>query len=175
MNFTPFPELTTSRLTIRKLRIDDHKEVLFLRSDEAVNKFIKRAAPKNLDDAEDFINKVSAGAEDGNIVYWAITMKDSPVMIGSICLWQFSKDEKEGEVGYDLNPAFHKQGIMSEALRCVLDFGFNNLKLDRIEAFTHRLNKGSVQLLLKNGFTELEGRADESNLDNAIFSVASGC
>jgi ribosomal-protein-alanine N-acetyltransferase len=41
------------------------------------------------------------------------------------------------EVGYGLNPAFQNKGIMTEALKCVIDYGFNELKLIKIEAFTH--------------------------------------
>jgi ribosomal-protein-alanine N-acetyltransferase len=39
-------------------------------------------------------------------------------------------------VGYGLNPAFQNKG-MTEALKCVIDYGFNELKLIKIEAFTH--------------------------------------
>jgi ribosomal-protein-alanine N-acetyltransferase len=40
-------------------------------------------------------------------------------------------------VGYNLSPEFQNKGVMSEALNYIIDFGFNELKLDSIEAFTH--------------------------------------
>ena len=59
---------------------------------------------------------------------------------------------KIAEVGYDLNPIFQRKGIMSEALNKVINFGFNELGLDNIEAYTHIQNENSKKLLEKNGF-----------------------
>lgn len=73
-------------------------------------------------------------------------------------MWNFSKDNKKAEVGYDLNPLFQRKGIMSEALKSILGFGFNNLNLDKIDAFTHKKNESSKKLLEKNGFILLEKR-----------------
>ena len=69
-------------------------------------------------------------------------------MIGTISLWKFSEDKKTAEVGYDLNPVFHNKGIMTEALNCVLKYGFTQLQLDKIEAYTHKENQASRKLLL---------------------------
>lgn len=60
---------------------------------------------------------------------------------------------------------------MQEGLRSILDFGFNELNLDFIEAFTHRENESSKKLLEKNGFLLVEKRKDEDNPDNIIFAI----
>ena len=60
----------------------------------------------------------------------------------------FSKDQKTAEIGYDLHPQFHKKGIMTEALSCILNYGFKNLELENIEAYTHKENKASKSVVL---------------------------
>jgi len=92
-------------------------------------------------------------------------------MIGSICLWNFSKNKKIGEVGYDLSQKFQRKGIMNESLKSILDFGFGKLNLNVIEAFTHRLNESSKKLLVKNGFKLVKDKNDEDNLDNVVYEI----
>lgn len=86
-------------------------------------------------------------------------------------MWHFSEDRKVAEVGYDLHPGYQKKGIMSEALNRVMEFGFNELKLTKIEAFTHKDNESSKRLLTRNNFHLVYNRIDEGNLDNVIFEI----
>jgi len=174
MNIQPFPELKTERLALRKILMLDCNEVLFLRSNKTVNKFIKRPKnrqTKNVADALKFIEEITNGVENNELFSWKITLKNNPTMIGSICLWNFSENKKTAEVGYDLNPIFQKKGIMNEALNCVIQFGFNKLNLTKIEAFTHFENEASKKLLEKNGFNFIVERKDKGNASNIIFEI----
>ena len=174
MNIDQFPELTTDRLILKETTAADCNEVLFLRSDIIVNKYIKRPEnrqTKTIKDALEFIQKIKTGFENNDLISWKITLKDNPKMIGTICLWNFSEDFKQTEIGYDLNPIFQKQGIMSEAMNAVLKFGFNTLNLNQIEAFTHIENESSKKLLENNGFTRNNNRKDDGYLMNCIFEI----
>ncbi|MBV1923802.1 MAG: GNAT family N-acetyltransferase [Flavobacteriaceae bacterium] len=166
-----FSELTTERLLLRKVKKQDAEAIFFLRSDAEVNKFILRNPTKSIEEAEIFISERIKDIESNKVYYWAITQKDNPKLIGSICLWNFNKDRTFAEIGYDLHPSFQKQGIMNESMNLVLDFGFNKLQLNTIEAFTHRENLGSIQLLKRNQFTLEEHRIDEGFPHNIIFSL----
>jgi ribosomal-protein-alanine N-acetyltransferase len=57
--FTPFPTLTTERLTLRQLEINDEQEIFTLRSDSEINKYLDRQISNPIDDARNFINKVN--------------------------------------------------------------------------------------------------------------------
>ena len=92
-------------------------------------------------------------------------------MIGSICLWNFSADKTVAEVGYALNPQFHNQGIMSEAMEAVLKLGFEDYDFEEIVAFTHYGNKSSKKLLEKHDFELAADRSDKENSDNRIYSL----
>lgn len=171
IKFIPFPELTTERLLLRQTVKTDAKEVFFSRSDKEMNKYIRRNPPVNIKEAEDFVDKIIRGMENGENINWSITLNGEQKMIGSICLWNFSPDKKIAEVGYDLHSDFQHQGIMDEALKRVLTFGFKTLKLDHIEAFTHYLNEPSKKLLLKNNFLYIENRKDKDDPNNSIFEL----
>lgn len=172
--FQIFPTLQTSRLTLRQFNLNDAGQVLFLRSDDQVNKFIKRQTPREIQDAINFVKKIHQTYKRRENVNWVITLKNDPEMIGSICLWNFSVDRKTGEVGYDLHPSFQNKGIMTEALLAVLNFGFYRLNLEKVLAFTHHENENSKNLLIKNGFKLQDEETDPDNDDNIIFSISKG-
>lgn len=92
-------------------------------------------------------------------------------MIGSISLWNFSDDRQFAEVGYDLHPEFQGKGLMTETLKLVLEFGFERLKLNSIEAYTQNNNQPSIKMLVNNGFVLVEGKTDPSNSDNCIYQI----
>ncbi len=172
MKFERFPEIKTQRLLLRKIETSDSDVILFLRSDETVTKFIERPEKertKNESDAIEFIKKINKAYENNKSISWGITLKSNTKIIGTICLWNFSKNNKIAEVGYDLNPEFQRIGIMSEVLKRIIDFGFNELRLDKIVAFTHKENVNSKILLEKNGFQFKDNRKDNSS--NIIFEI----
>lgn len=171
LSFIPFPKIITDRLILRQATRDDSSEILFLRSNKQVNQFIQRQAPKNLSDAASFLDDISKKIENGDVIYWGISLKDKTKLIGSICLWNFSAETKKAEVGYDLNPDFQNLGIMSEALKAVLEYGFKSLQLNTIEAFTHFKNENSIKLLEKNNFEIMTNRKDKDNPNNIILSI----
>src|SRR5690606_943352 len=102
--------------------------------------FIQKKPMKDIEEATLFRNRICSQRLSGESVEWCITKKPVNTMIGSICLWNFSGDGKKAEVGYLLHPDFRTQGLMSEALAAVIEYGFGALALRRIEAYTHRKN-----------------------------------
>jgi ribosomal-protein-alanine N-acetyltransferase len=171
MKKSNFPEIQTQRLLLRRLLPSDWESVSFLRSDIKVNEFVKRPPAESKEKALSFINKISTGINNQNLYYWAISENNNDEMIGSICLWNFSTDNKIAEVGYDLKPKHQGKGIMAESLKSIIAFGFNKLKIDTIEAFTHKHNISSKKLLERNGFTLAIGKQDEHNANNIVYEI----
>ena len=174
MNFIPFPEIESKNLILKRIIESDCESILYLRSDELINKFIERPEhrqTKTIADAIKFIQQIDENLENNKSIAWGISLKNEPEIIGTICLWNFSKDNKTAEVGYDLEPNFQGKGIMSEALKSVLDYGFKTLNLDLIEAYTHQNNENSKNLLARNNFKLVLAKKDEGNLNNVIFEL----
>lgn len=153
-NFTPFPTLTTERLTLRQLSIDDQQNIFALRSDREINKYLDREPSKTIEDAINFINKVNENIAKNDSLYWAITLKDKNILIGTICLFSLSDENDNCEIGYELLTDFQGQGIMKEAVEKVIDYAFNTIKVKNIEAFFHRDNLNSIKLLEKFSFKD---------------------
>lgn len=174
MNFKSFPEIKSERLLLRKIEESDDAIILYLRSDETINQYIERPEnrkTKTIAQALQFINEITQDYHNNKSVTWGIISKNEPQLIGTICLWNISKNNTIAEVGYGLNPAFQNKGIMTEALKCVIDYGFNELKLIKIEAFTHYKNESSKKLLEKTGFHFMENRKDQDNDSNSIYEL----
>jgi [ribosomal protein S5]-alanine N-acetyltransferase len=150
--FTPFPILTTERLTLRQLVINDEQEIFILRSDSEINKYLNRQISNSIDDARNFINKVNENINKNDSLYWAISLKNKDILVGTICLFSFSEENDKCEIGYELLTNFQGQGIMKEAAEKVIDYAFKAIKVQKIEAFLHRDNQGSINLLKKFSF-----------------------
>src|SRR6266481_3917752 len=86
-NMLPFPTLTTGRLILRRLMMDDAAEIAMLRSDERVNQYLDRPKTSTFSEAVEFINKIDKGLKNNESYYWAISIKDEHKLIGTICLW----------------------------------------------------------------------------------------
>src|SRR5918998_192270 len=98
--FTPFPVLTTERLTLRQLVINDDQEIFTLRSDSEINKYLDRQIAKTTDDARNFINRVNENINKNESLYWAITFSHDNILIGTVCLFSFSDENDSCEIGY---------------------------------------------------------------------------
>lgn len=124
-----------------------------MRSDEKVMAYIHRDRPKAIADIEMLIAQMAENYQTNNGLAWAITLKDNPgQMIGSIGYYRTDFANHRAEVGYLLSAAFWRQGIVGEALKAVIDFGFEKMGLHSIFANIDPKNEGSRQILLKHGF-----------------------
>ncbi|PZX94254.1 N-acetyltransferase [Flavobacterium aquariorum] len=171
INFTPFPILTTERLTLRQLSIDDTQNIFALRSDAEINKYLDREPCKTIDDAINFIKKINYNVKNNNSIYWVISLTRTKTFVGTICLFDFSNEKNSCEIGYELMTKFQGQGIMKEAAQVVIDYVFQTLKVEKILAFTHYENQDSTNLLLKFNFVKsLETDKENPNLN--IFTLA---
>jgi ribosomal-protein-alanine N-acetyltransferase len=171
INFAPFPVLTTERLTLRQLSINDQQDVFALRSDPEINKYLDRQPSKTIEDAVNFINKINENIEKHTALYWAISVTEAKTFVGTICLFDFSDDKNSCEIGYELMPEFQGQGLMKEATQVVIDYVFQTLKLNKIVAVTHCDNQNSTNLLTKFNFVKsIEN--DKENPDLNIFTLA---
>jgi ribosomal-protein-alanine N-acetyltransferase len=164
--FTPFPILTTERLTLRQLVINDEQEIFTLRSDIEINKFLDRQISNTIDDARNFINKIIKS----DSLYWAITLSEKNILVGTICLFGFSDENDKCEIGYELLTNFQGQGIMKEAVEKVIDYAFNTIKVKKIEASMHRDNLSSIKLLEKFSFRN-SNEPDKTNPDLICYHL----
>ena len=164
-------KFSTERLILRTVTEYDANGILGIRSNAEINQFLHRNAPKNSFEALEFILNIKRKSANNEIVFLGITFPDNPKLLGTICLWNFSEDRTVAELGYELLPDYHGKGIMSEAVIGILNYGFKELNLKKIEAFTNKNNFNSIKLLQKSKFVLNEKRQDEKFPENIIFEL----
>lgn len=169
--FSPFPVLQTERLILRKLGLTDSYQVLRLRSDEKVCKFMERKTAKTIFDAYKYISIINRGIGINNWVLWGISQKQNDKLIGIICLWNMDFDTKSAEIGYELLPEYWSMGYMSECLSCIINYAFEKLNMQTINAITHNQNQKSILLLLKHGFYHVDSTKRETKSCESSFEL----
>lgn len=150
------PEINAGHLLLRALNPADREKIFEIRSNTGVAEYLDRPLCGSEDEALQFIDKIIAGSAEGNSFYWVISDERSGEFMGTICLWNFSGDRTAAEVGYELLPEFQGRGIMNRALKAVIDFCFNSLKLATINADVHKDNVNSINLLRRYNFKRTE-------------------
>jgi ribosomal-protein-alanine N-acetyltransferase len=161
-------ELHTDKVKLRAPEKSDAENLFHLRSHPMVNKFIERDLPKNISDVEKFIELRNV---DPNPFYFIIETLPNNEFAGTICLWNINKENNYAEVGYELFPDFQGKGIMTSALRKIINFAFTELNIETIEALTHAENLRSRRLLEKFDFKLMPDKTDPDNSNNVIYCL----
>jgi [ribosomal protein S5]-alanine N-acetyltransferase len=102
-----------------------------------------------------------SGSNKKDWIKWDLLEKNSGAVIGSCLYHNWERDHEKAELGYSLHEPFRKQGYMHEAISKLLEFGFESMALNRIEAFISPTNAASKKLISSLGFT-LEGTLREN-------------
>ena len=168
LEFTHFPEITTARLHLRKIAADDTQALFEMRSNIDAMKFIDRAPATSIQEAEELLVKINQLFDENNGIGWGISMKNDPLLIGTIGFHRIIKEQHRAEIGYMLHPAHHRNGVMHEAMEAVLHHGFHQFRFHSIEANVNPENEASIRLLEKNRFVR-EGYFRENHYYNGKF------
>lgn len=154
INFSPFPILETERLILRRVLPSDVKEMFELRSNPETMKYIPRPLVTNYDEALAHIKMMEDKIETNEGINWAITLKGDDKMLGVIGHYRIKPEHYRAEVGYMILPEYHGKGITTEAVQCVVDYGFNTMQLHSIEGVIDPENEASQRVLQKCGFVK---------------------
>lgn len=148
--FRRFPEIDLGDYLLRDLMLADKYEYYKILSDARVNQYLSdEDIPKNVNEAEIDIKFWSGLFYRKLCVFWGIAEKKSDKLIGTIGFNSWAVQNRRTEVSYDLHPDYWRQGITSKALKAVINFGFNNMAVERIEARTMLKNIPSQKILDK--------------------------
>ncbi len=132
--FSHLPTLETERLILRPMRMSDARDLFAYAQDPEVSRHVLWDTHRSLGESRQFLRGALRQYRRGQPSSFAITLKDSGRMIGTIGFMWVNLDHQSAEVGYSLSRDYWNRGIMTEALRQVVAFGFERLRLNRIEA-----------------------------------------
>ncbi len=151
--FSHLPELTTERLTLRKMLVADTSDMYEYASREEVTRYLTWMPHSDRSYTREYLQYLGNRYSAGMFYDWAIVYEPDCKMIGTCGFTSFNCSHDSAEVGYVLNPEYWGKGIAPEAVSRVLEFGFEDLGLHRIEARFMEENDRSRRVMEKVGMT----------------------
>lgn len=152
VSFTPFPTLETPRLVLRELVPADVEAIFRIQSNPEVVRYFGRPGHATIAETEKLLGIVFDAQRDVTGIRWGLSLKDTGELAGTCGFWRWNKPHRHAEIGYELAPAFWGRGLMVEALRPILRYGFTQMELHRVEATIDPDNHASQRVLEKLGF-----------------------
>lgn len=154
-DFSVFPELQTERLLLNMILPTDQQAVYAMFSDEMVTRYNDIQSFSSLEEAEWFLHFMTRRFHDRIGISWALRLRSQPdQLIGMAGFNSWNRQNHCADMGYDLAQAYWGWGLIPEALSVIVDFGFQQMALNRIEAEVMVDNRQSARVLEKLGFTK---------------------
>lgn len=168
MNNKGTQEIQTERLILRQFTLDDAQDMYQNAKDPEVTKYLRWKPHKSLQESIDLLKEWIKSYPNPDFYSWAIARKEDNRIIGCIGILGVSEIDDSGEVGYWLGRNWWGKGIMTEALKAVIRFVFEECGFNRLEADHSVNNPASGRVMQKAGMT-FEGIAREKYKANAGF------
>ncbi len=149
----PLPVLTTQRLVLRPLRMEDAADYFAFAGDPQMTRYLRWGPHASLQDTQAYLAEVIDGYARRPDGLWGIDLPVEGRLVGTIHLMEMDANSRKADVGVVVNAQYWRQGIASEALRRVLAFCFQELKLRRVQGLPVSGNTAACRLLEKCGMT----------------------
>lgn len=172
--FANIPTLETERLVLRALRVSDCFDMYEYSKRREMTKYLTWSPHPDVEYTKEYLQSVKEHYKTGLFYDWALVLKENDKMIGTCGFTRFNLPNNYAEIGYVVNSDFRGHGIAAEAARRVLEFGFDMLALNRIEARYMIGNNASRRVMEKIGMT-FEGVARAAVCKNGVYHDVGTC
>ncbi|MEK4084432.1 GNAT family N-acetyltransferase [Psychrobacillus sp. FSL K6-1415] len=171
-----FPNLETTRLNLVQVEKEHAQSFYEIMSRNEVTKYYGMESLKSLEDALKIVESFQNTYKSKRGIRWGIVLRDTGEFVGTLGLNNLSTRSKKAEIGFELHPSHWNKGIMTEAVREILRYSFEDLEIYRIGGITYPQNEPSIQLLKRLSFTEeglLRGYLYQNNQSHhaLVFSL----
>lgn len=146
--FTAFPVLSNQKLTLREVTSNDASALVEISFYDGI-----QAASE--EQAFDMLQKINLDYKQGNSIHWGLHPNGQTEIAGT-CGYYRGYANNTGEIGYILRSKYRGKGIMTEAVRMIVEFGLRDMKLDQVVAYTEKTNTGSINILQRLEFKEVK-------------------
>jgi [ribosomal protein S5]-alanine N-acetyltransferase len=148
--------LITARLTLRQLRPGDADDVFLYAHDLEVTRHTTWDAHRTVADSLMFIEQTIAAYQRGENVELAMELNADKKVIGTCGIVSVSAEHCRGELAFAMAKEHWGSGLMGEALKAMLAFGYGPLQLNRLWARVDPDNMNTIRLLKRAGW-QFEG------------------
>lgn len=145
------PNLETPQLLLRKLSLADADDLFQVFSDEETTNYVPREKHADKMVTSSHLENLIKRMDEGISFVWSVSDKIDNRVIGTVNL--YFKRDRAASIGAVIISERWGKGIATEALKEIIDFGFNKMKLIRIEGKCESNNIASEKMLKKLGMT----------------------
>ena len=155
--FSNLPTIYTPRLTLRPARMSDARDMYEYSRDPEVARHVLWDAHRSIHQTRQYLRYLIRQYRMAAPCTFVIELTAQHKVIGTIGFMWVQMENRSAEVGYSLSRAYWNQGIMSEALEEILRYGFQSIRLNRIEA-QHELDNPASGKVMQHAGMRYEGR-----------------
>ncbi|MDD7794942.1 GNAT family N-acetyltransferase [Clostridium sp. 'White wine YQ'] len=169
--------LETPRLVLTKLQENDSSVLFNYWSDNDVTKYLNIDSLKTNEEAKEILNYFEELSLKNKGFRWGIFSKEYNILIGTCGFIKGTLNQGHiGEISYELGKSYWGNGYMKEALTALIYFGFNDYRLNRIEAYVKPKNTASIKVLenmnfIKEGVLREHHQNKDKFYDVVIYSL----
>ena len=158
--------IETPRLLLRPFVVGDAQAMYEnWASDPEVTKYLTWPPHGSVEISRTILAQWVSSYQKADFYQWAIVLKELGEPIGSISVVSHNDDLKKAEIGYCIGKNWWRQGITTEALVAVMDFLFDEVGMNRLEARHDPRNPQSGNVMKKAGMV-YEGTSRQSDRNN---------
>jgi ribosomal-protein-alanine N-acetyltransferase len=157
--FSVFPFIQTERLSLRQITVNDSEDLYNFYRDPNFIQYLDWDGPSSVEESAMMINSWNQDFELKKLIPWGISSRNDNRLIGTIMFMPIRGTFQDLPrfpltISYDLQSDFWNKGIMTEALKAVLDFSKKKIQPHRVQAEVLSENTASLKVLKKLGFQE---------------------
>ena len=157
--------LETERLLLRPLKLEDADAMFAMDTNPNVHKYLWQNPTQTKEETITLIKMVQKQYLENKIGRFATILKETDEFIGWTGIKYVNDHIENGntnffDYGYRFDEKFWNKGFATEASICWLDYGFNEIKIERMNAHTHLDNGASNHILQKIGMKFIENYVD---------------
>ena len=167
--FRHLPVLHTERVILRQVRYSDAASMFAYSSDDEVARYVLWEPHRSRLDSVEAIRELKRQYRHGWPSSYAIVLQETGAMIGTIGYMWLNTENCSAEIGYSLSRAYWNRGYMTEALKALIRFSFETLRLHRLEAQHDIRNPASGKVMQKAGMIR------EGTLTDRIYNKGQYC
>ena len=146
--FEKLPILSNERLVLKQIQLNEAKAIIEISVYDGV--FAKSEA-----EAIHILEQINLDVAREEALHWGIFLKNTSKLAGT-CGYYRGFANNSGELGYVLHPSYRGLGIMTEAVKLIVDFGLDILNLHFVIAYTDPANSASIGVLQRVGFKQVK-------------------
>lgn len=151
--YSNLPAIETDRLILRRLTRKDVHNMFEYTSDPEISTHTTWFAHQSIEDTMRYIEHNLRLQDQHQVHEWGIVDKKGKKVIGTCGYTMWKPNHRTAEIAYAIARPYWGQGLMTEAVQAVLQFGFDKMELNRVEARCMVDNLGSERVMQKIGMS----------------------